>query len=604
MRQLKLKAPIDTETLEGFLFFVQALDEQLYDFTDDSYKAPALNTFTRTLELQSLATLNHKAGRGKDALLPYVEELEWSIRNDAALSVDTRALCQLHVTAVRETLAEPDRIARGLAGIRIALGDYFEKLRTRIIECVSKTPKHKDSLTNLSAAFIVQAEVGGFPRRHTYHTLQKSILRKLPHLKSIDAVTLLTDFFSYFDFKESDYSCIFLVPEGVKAFVKLREPYEFEILDEEPVLESPTPQQAGFLGSKSPGLCFIKFNKIPAPSPVSAHEICTGIFSEFMSVVRYVEHKLDFSLSKLALVVRTEDQKAFIVKDSPDPMHCWSAAYQAGEPAMLRLVDVLHGPHLTDESGYRLRRAVRYHGTALRSASPENQLVDLWAALEGILAQPRRDSKRIEFFAENMLPALTLTYPEKLLRSLFTKLTRYPRIRSIIESEIPTGSNDFARFVHLLICQEYEVKRSDMLAELTSTPLLRNRAFRVAQSLGTRSAALKTLKSHREKVRWHIDRIYATRNSIMHNATALPYLSTLVENLHVYIDTLVDSIGRVAVAAHEPVSVESVLQYIAAWEQHRFDSLATGAGAAKQDLTSADVWQVVFGTGLALAPDE
>jgi hypothetical protein len=603
MRPLRLKCPIDSEPLEAFLFFVQALDEQLYDFTDDSYKAPALNTFTRTLELQSLANLNHLTGRGQDALVPFVEELEWSVRRDPVLSPQLRAICQIQVKSVRETLGQPNRVARSLAGMRIALGDYFQSIQDAVARCILDTPKHKEDIAQLAANFVVQAEVAGFPRRHTYHTLQNQVLRRLPQLKAIDHAALLTKFFDNFKINQAEYYCIFIADAGVKLFAKLLQTYEMEVLTEPPAITILTPQQSEFLGTKNETQVYLKLNKMRAESPVAIHEMGTRLFAEFMSAVRYVEHRLDYSLSGLSLVVRQTDSKCFMVRDSPDPMHCWSASHSAGELEMLELVEVLHGPHLLEESAYRLRRAVRYHGAALRSGSPENQLVDLWAALEGLLSQPPHGGKRIDFFAESLIPPLTLTYPEKILRSLYAKATRVSKVSTLLESAGLSGTSSFSKFVHLLLCAEYEEQRKTLFSALSESPLLKNRAFRVAMSLNNRAATLETLKNHREKVRWHVDRIYATRNSIMHNASALPYLPTLVENLHVYNDALVNSIVRVAISAEESVSIESVLQYIASWEKYRIQSLSESAASiAKSQVTIEDAWTVVFGSQLALAP--
>lgn len=231
--------------------------------------------------------------------------------------------------------------------------------------------------------------------------------------------------------------------------------------------------------------------------------------------------------------------------------------------------------------------------------------MDLWAALEGLLSQPPHGSKRIDFFAESLIPPLTLTYPEKILRSLYTKASRHLNVDQLLESHIPTGTNSFAKFVHLLLCVEYEEQRKTLFTALSENPLLKNRAFCVAMSFNSRTAVLETLKNHREKVRWHVDRIYATRNSIMHNASALPYLPTLVENLHVYNDALVNSITKVALAAEESVSIESILQYIASWEKYRLQSLTESAAPiAKARVKAEDVWPVVFGAQLTLAPNE
>jgi hypothetical protein len=79
MRKLKIEAELSTRQHEALVFFALSLDEQLYDMTDDSFKAPALNTYSRTFELQAVASANHSAGISKDAHNPFIDELEWSL---------------------------------------------------------------------------------------------------------------------------------------------------------------------------------------------------------------------------------------------------------------------------------------------------------------------------------------------------------------------------------------------------------------------------------------------------------------------------------------------------------------------------------------------
>jgi len=430
------------------------------------------------------------------------------------------------------------------------------------------------------------------------------VFKKLQHEKTIEHSVLLNTFFSRFVAKVTDYACIFIMPHAIGDFSKLLKKYSIEIVEKEKIVGDFTPLQQQFLDACKETEAFGKFVHITAPSAVRAHEICVEKFAELMGVVQYVEHQLEFSLSRLSLVIRTEDSRVFMVRDSPDPMHCWSTSYKAGEAEMLRLVEVLHGSHLSAESRYRFAKAVKYHSSALRSEAPENQLVDLWAGLEGLLSRPPHGSKRIEFFAESLLPPLTLGYPEKLLRSLYSQLADIPAIKEILEEKIAGPADPFSRFVHLLLCKEYDGHRKSLIDALADNPLLLNRAWLVAKGFSSKKATFETLKNHREKVKWHIERIYSTRNSIMHNASALPYLATLVENLHVYMDFLITGISRVAIAANESISIESALQYLSSWESYRLESLAEKSPTHELLLDIETVWETIFGKDLAVAPVE
>lgn len=602
MRRIRVKAELSSPQHEALLFFALSLDEQLFDMTDDSFKAPALNTFTRTLELQAVANANHAAGISKDALTPFIDELEWSVAKDPVLSSQQRALCKLHLESIRENLGESDRIARGVSGLRTVMGDFFPAIEARIRETILVRPTHKSELSALAATLIVQAEVQGFPRRHTYHVTQNSLIRSFRYKSNFDTAPLLDDFFSNFSEETKKYSCLFIGEGDFDEYPKLLQTFGISAPADSPVWENIAPDQQRFLDSKSDSQLFLLVEDVPGRSPAQAHQWALHLLEEFAGVVQFYEHRRSFSPASLALVRDLTTRRIYRIHEAPDPMHCWISHTAPSEQEMQLFVAATHGGDLSEASANKLQRALRLHRSALRSNSAENQLIDLWAALEGLVSRPGRESKRLEYFSECLLPALILCYPEKLFLSAYRDVAAIaPRARSLAMG-LSGNDSAFAKFIRLTLCQGYEKERNEFIHLLQPSPLLLNKVGRLSELFKNRATTQQTLRRHRQKVAWHIARIYHTRNSIMHNASALPHLPTLVENLHVYVDTLIKAVQRTANQSPERLSVDGVLQYLAVWERYRLHAI-THAG---QDNESAplddDVWAVVFGDGLALAP--
>jgi hypothetical protein len=600
MRKIHLHFPIDNPTIEAFVFFALAIDEKLYDLTDDSFKAPALNTYTRTLELQSIALANFSAGISKDALKPFIEELEWSIGRDPALTPERKALCKVHTAQISTRLGESEQVSRGVSGLRIVLRDYFAAIQSSILNTIESSPKNKDDLIDLASSFVIQAELEGFPRRHTYHIVQNVFIQRLKYEKQIDPLKLLKSFFSAFDAKSRSFDCHFLVDSSIVGYAKLLERFGLRFEEKHPDWGNLSKQQTLFIDSQKEDQGWLIAEKIEARSPVEAHEAVTSTFDALSSVARFFEHKSELHISRLSITRDRETKQAFMSHEAPDPMHCWVGGVQYGEADHLELSDAVHGGHLMLDGAVRLSRALRFHKAALMSNSTENQLIDLWAALEGLLPTPHRESLRIEYFSDSLLPSLTLTYPEKLFTSAFRDTLKVePKVKALLTGMECAGS-EFAKFICLLLCTEYQELRKQLLQLVSSDPLLRNKLWRLADSFKSRAAVRETLKQHRRKVRWHLARIYFTRNLLMHSATSLPYLRTLVENLHLYVDTLIRVIGRVAHASPEELSIEGALQYLGGWEKHRLE--ANVAGEINDPPKPSEVWAVVFGQDMVLAP--
>lgn len=587
---------------QALVFFALSLDEQLFDLTDDSHKAPALNTFTRTLELQSVALANHAAGISKEALVPFVDELEWSVARDPVLDLQQRDLCKLHIASIRENLGEPDRIARGVSGLRTVLGDYFSDVVLKIRSTIQDRPTHKQDLAYLAAAFVVQAEALGFPRRHSYHVTQNSLIRHLKYKESFDSTSRLNDFFSGFPNERTKYSCLFLSDGEFSQFPTLLKNFRISATSEAPLWEDVKPAQQEFISSKRPGQSYILIEEIEAKSPAQAHQIAANIFGEFAGLIRFFEHKREFESSSLSLVQDSTSKRIYRIHDAPDPMHCWVNHTLADEKEMLEFASATHGRLFRDVSAKKLRRAIRLHHSALVSGEAENQLIDLWAALEGLVSRPGRESQRLQYFSECILPALTLTYPEKLFLSVYRDLAHVaPKARELA-STISGNDSNFAKFVRVILCSEHEELRRAFIGELSGHSLLMNKVWRLSELFKNRTAAQQTLRKHRQKVSWHLARIYHMRNSIMHSATALPSLPTLVENLHVYLDTLIKAIQKTATLSQERLTIDGALQYLAVWERYRLHNITHDAGSNDAPPTDSDVWSIVFGDRLALAP--
>jgi hypothetical protein len=79
-------------------------------------------------------------------------------------------------------------------------------------------------------------------------------------------------------------------------------------------------------------------------------------------------------------------------------------------------------------------------------------------------------------------------------------------------------------------------------ASLDDFPLLRYRIFWLNKQFTNGKSLVKLIKNHMQRVEWQIQRIYRVRNLFVHSGTMPPYTNILVENLHNYLDNMVNYI--------------------------------------------------------------
>ena len=123
-------------------------------------------------------------------------------------------------------------------------------------------------------------------------------------------------------------------------------------------------------------------------------------------------------------------------------------------------------------------KALDFHHAAIQSNSEENQLIDLWAALEGFLPIPHSGS-RISDFLQYMIPALSFLYIDRIFSNLAEDLDYCSTpVRKFIQ-EIDT-SKSFKRNTIELICSDgLKDKREILYGMLNKNPLLRHRCYTV-----------------------------------------------------------------------------------------------------------------------------
>ena len=117
-------------------------------------------------------------------------------------------------------------------------------------------------------------------------------------------------------------------------------------------------------------------------------------------------------------------------------------------------------------------------------------------------------------------------------------------------SEVEEGTNNIEKLVALMILSKYDSNGANNLpldklyAKLKEDKytLMLNRMYKLHKILKDKKELLNFLIRHEKRLKWHIDRIYRVRNSIVHAGKSPKYLGTLVENLHSYLDILLNQL--------------------------------------------------------------
>ena len=569
MRRPRLYKWTVQDNIKGLLFFAQALEELLFHHTVDSFKAPALNTHLNVYELHYLSVELWRGRIKPGTLNPVIEELESKIKVDPVLEDNLNVLYLPYIETIKRYLKKPDDLLATVSSLLANLDNcYWPNLKQKIIEYIDVT-EEKQKILKLAINLTSEVELRGYSRFFLYFMTINFFFNEQKPPNSIDNPQQVEDFLNNFKGEDFVWEIVFRANNEFTKFIPHSELFKFRIAEELPEDFNIGSFQQSFFTQNDKYPLFIIFQEIHAKDRYIARSAAKAQLDFFADICRFYDHKSEPQSQENCVVRRTTQQGFMPVKPPPPPMKRGFATRLTSEDDLVNTLNILKGAHFDDSSRNILIKALNYHRNAIESSAPESQLVSLWSAFEGFLPAPgEQDGKsRIEQYLSNILPPLTLSYTEKIFR--YTSDSLYhagSEVREHVDS-CPIGNNFIEKTIVLLVSTEIEEDRSNLYSLLENNPLLLNRCFWCFDNFKSNKNIRKLLNKHRNRVSWHIQRIYTTRNQIVHSAEHLPYLSTLVENLHTYFDMLINSVVSTGVKSEATISISMVLKQLEVHEK-------------------------------------
>lgn len=586
------------ENLEGLLFFAQVLEDMLFHHTIDTFKAPALNTQSRVFELMSLGAQLFNDRIKVGAISPVIEELKYSIKNDPVIGVGTRELLLHYMSIIDKEKSNYSKLMPTIEGLLFEIQkSYWQDLRKSIFEAISNTKRKKD-IYSLASAFVVQVELRGFSRECLYFESNNYFFNSKAHPRNIDNIAQVNEFMSIFENKNKKWTAVIRCSKEFKNYEKHTEIFDIKIQDEIPKFEGLSFTKKSFLGRSEKNPLYIVVSNIDATNPYNARDKALNNLEFFIDICRFHDHKMEFNWTDTCLVV-DEEKKSALIKPRRNPMSCnIERSVEEGATGVEQTLNVLTEGYISSFSFAGIKNAMEYHRAALETKTNENQLIDLWAAFEGIMPTPSAEGARISSYIDAILPSLTLTYANKIFRYMAENLYNYgDKIREHI-NKIEIEGNFFDKSNCIILCADMEDSRKELYALIDDDPLFRYRIYDCHNRFKDSESTRSTLNSHKQWVTWHIQRIYTTRNQIIHSASSLPYIRTLIENMHTYYDTLIMAIFQVCLKDKIQLDIDAAVKILQTHEIIYFENLNQ-----KNDICKKDNYKgIVFGKQNILSP--
>jgi len=556
---------------EGLLFFAQLLEELLFDYSLDTYKPSAMNSSTLCREARRLIRDIEEELIDKSNLDHILKELILSLKKDeiaqSLLPIKIESLVKKFEN--KDTPIQEVTILLDIIYSHISLRIYKDRTESLLMEAVAD-PKGKDRIRSLARSYITTLINFGYSTRFLYPSSRMFFYQ---NKKKILGPESLKGFFEIVAGKSQKYTAIFKVNSLFNEIRDSCKAFNIEVLSELNDDLSTYAEKRAFKLSDQES--YLVVSDIESMDVFSARDDAERKIDQISTLSSFFHHKEATDWQSNALIINLESRKERMVLASQNPMFMCSDSKK--ENAAIKLNSFINNFSLKEMDSFnRFNRALELHALALRSDSPDNQLLNLWVALETIVpSKLGRTKAKVNNIIDSVLPFLSVTYIEALTTKLTHDFCLWSRPKLYRSIEGIDGDSDRERLIKLLVLPEYLKKKNQLFAELQQFYLLRNRAHYFSNILSDTSKLSTLLESHSQRVDWQIRRIYRTRNLIVHAGHTPPYINILIKNIHDYLDIVINMIGRLASDGEKINTIDGAFKYIEIVYSEYFQELKT-----------------------------
>ena len=538
-----------TSKMEGLAVFANLIDEMTFNYTYDSYKAPALNIISLLDEAHETVLDIENGMIKEEGMRSVLEELSKSFKDDEVMAALLQDMGMTYLCFNAWTNFTNREILNCIVLLKQQkIGErYFIKLKETLSELIkTKGNREKKKIENLTRIFVTHLKYLGYSEEYIYAVNLNFFFSSGTRIDDENAVDL---YFSLYDGIVKKYKVVNI---GNPLFKSLKNAFskDHDVVDDTLHFSFSNPVINRFSIRRKNSQVFI-ITEVKANDPYMARQLSLQRIHRHSRTFRFYHHKDELSVQNECLVIEEASHTVIpIKKPIGNIVHCED---MKPFPASVMTSKTYNRLSYAPESIQRIDSSKQLHENALVTDNLENQFVNLFTALEVLIPKDiNSKNARIAQIYETIVPYLCVNYYRKLIGAIDSSLKLWNKVfYKTILSKVTEGTDDIEKLAALMVLKKYDgddehvKKELNLLYEqLTADKfyLMRHRMFDMYTILSKPESILSFLERHEERIKWHVDRIYRTRNMIVHGGRSPHYIATMVENLHSYYDSLVNQL--------------------------------------------------------------
>lgn len=522
----------DPVTFRGLVYFAQRFDELTWAYTLDSYRAPTTNPPYLIEECISSLKLHKELNRSPKAVNHIIEETRMRLGSNPialqCMSLPVERYFEFKVDEIDLAVERLTLLKRELSQLTY-LSACKERLRVVV-------PENRKSDIDFAARELASTLLNvGFSAKHLSDECKGWFFNPSKEIENCDS---LLEFLEELEPVLRKYSVFFYADSKVKELApEFKEGFGVKELRALPKQVVSTAEK---LKISLPDKIYkiVAFKEIEALDKYDALSKAQSRLNWIHDIYGLFRHRNSLDVGPEAVVISKETNELSVVRTDVHHMHRITdnrkdRANEKLAAMMLRL----RLPRYSDKN--RFFRVINFHGLASRTPSAENQLINLWTALETITSSHSSRASLVDTVVREVIPIICLNYVQRLFLSIKSDLWRWDKKRlfEVLRECSDKNEGDLAASVfNLITAEENDAAKEDFLSSITDFELMRYRIFMLNKEFKTGAKIKAKLERHEKLVTWQIHRIYRARNQIIHSSHPGSNLDSLIVSAHDYFD--------------------------------------------------------------------
>lgn len=539
------------QEFENLTYLGQRLDELFFDYTLDTYKPPALNAIFLCRE--AIALIDDIENEIIDgANLKYVlDELIWSLSSDIVAKLILNAPAEKFVLCGDSVKLSETKIRLEVLERTLNPYEYVEICEDLLRAEVGGGSKKKiDEVCRIYACTLINL---GLSKQYIYEQIQSFFF----YGNEISSIDELEEFFEKVSITTHHYEIYFVVSDLIVELGESFDRFGISVIRELPEAIRPIALEKGLIPLDNE--VWVEIEEIEAFDRHSARQKAEARMGVFRDLVLLFSHKNKIVWRDDSIITQCCDEQPIIIRAPKNSMEkCFDLK---ASDASKRLNSMVTYIGLEGDSFSKFSRVVDLHAISTTNDLPENQLLNVWIALETLIPSHVHGGGKINKINNGLMPILLKRYLSRIIERVSADLVRWSRSKtSKILRDIKDSKNKglYQKVLELIALEENSSLLKKLYSELDNFYLLRNRVFELNKLFSSPENVLKKIELHEKKATWQLRRIYRTRNLIVHSGKTIPYIHTLIENAHDYLDQAISEVLNYTCGDLDATTLEQV----------------------------------------------